>query len=145
MISLKASLVSLNVQTWFLRKALCEYWRFFSQENSNTVKLFSVPASKHTKHRGLQQERKWTVEKPFCIQTAQKSLFSAASMMITVLKDTTLWYLNTETPIDGTVTLWQILLFISCEILSHGSFHSNPKSLSLSGYKFYIAFFILQT
>lgn len=82
------------VQTWAwcLRKAPSEYWRFFSQENSNTLKVFSLPASKHTKRRGLQQERKWTVEKPFCIQRAQKGLFSATSMMTAVLKDTVRWY-----------------------------------------------------
>lgn len=38
------------------------------------------------------RERKWTVKKPFCIQRAQKALFSASSMMITVLKDTVLQY-----------------------------------------------------
>lgn len=77
---------------WYLRKSLSEYWRLFSQENCNIVKVFSVPASKHTKHQGLQQARKWMVKKPFCIQRAQKTLFSTISMMITVLKDTALQY-----------------------------------------------------
>lgn len=117
--------------------SLCEYWRFFSRGNCTTVKVFSVPASKQTKLRENGQSRSLSAfkrhKRPFSAPPQWWSLF---------WKTLRSSILNTETPIDRTVTLgftlantpfhfmWNTFVWRLLAIML--SFLSDPKSLSLS-------------